>query len=479
MRPEERFANTLGRMRGIISAGGYVPFRRLDRAEVARFFGSGGGKGTRAVASYDEDSTSLGVEAARQAIRPLGEAHRVRTLSFATTAPAYVDKTNATTIHAALRLDSDCMAIDMCGSVRAAAGALRLALEGSGTALVVASDIRTGLPTAGDESTHGDGASAFVVGDDSDGAVIAEYLGAASVTEEFTDRWRVPGTSTSRQWDERFGEIKYIPLGEQAWNAALKNAELTPGDVAIAIVTGPHARAVRGLSARLGVKVADDLATSVGWTGAAHAGLLLANVLESAEPNQVIALISLADGADVLLFRTTSAVGAEPVHAHGCATGRTERPAALRQVLVVAGHGHRRAAASPRTVTHLVVGGRPQRRLEVRLRRFARPQVGSRLLAPARISAKNDEIDDMEAVPMADVVGTVATYTVDRLAYSPSPPVVFAVVDFDGGGRLPLELTDVDPDGVAIGMRVEMTFRRLNTADGIHNYFWKGRPVRS
>ena len=94
------------------------------------------------------------------------------------------------------------------------------------------------------------------------------------------------------------------------------------------------------------------------------------------------------------------------------------------------------------------------------------------------MSAKNDDIDDMEPVPMADVLGTVATYTVDRLAYSPSPPVVFAVVDFDGGGRLPLEFTDVEPDGVTIGMRVEMTFRRLNTSDGIHNYFWKGRPVR-
>jgi uncharacterized OB-fold protein len=84
----------------------------------------------------------------------------------------------------------------------------------------------------------------------------------------------------------------------------------------------------------------------------------------------------------------------------------------------------------------------------------------------------------MDDVPMADVPGTVVTYTVDRLAYSPSPPVVFAVVDFDGGGRLPVELTDVDPDAVSIGMRVEMTFRRLHTADGIHNYFWKGRPVR-
>ena len=63
---------------------------------------------------------------------------------------------------------------------------------------------------------------------------------------------------------------------------------------------------------------------------------------------------------------------------------------------------------------------------------------------------------------MADVAGTVVTFTVDRLAYSPSPPVVFAVVDFDGGGRLPVELTDVDADDVAIGDRVEMTFRRLN-----------------
>ena len=54
-----------------------------------------------------------------------------------------------------------------------------------------------------------------------------------------------------------------------------------------------------------------------------------------------------------------------------------------------------------------------------------------------------------------------------------------AVIDFDGGGRMPMELTDVDADGVAIGDRVEPTFRRISTADGIHNYFWKARPVRT
>jgi uncharacterized OB-fold protein len=55
---------------------------------------------------------------------------------------------------------------------------------------------------------------------------------------------------------------------------------------------------------------------------------------------------------------------------------------------------------------------------------------------------------------------------------------VFAVVDFDDGGRLPVELTDVDASELKMGDRVEMTFRRLFTADGIHNYFWKARPVR-
>ncbi len=87
-------------------------------------------------------------------------------------------------------------------------------------------------------------------------------------------------------------------------------------------------------------------------------------------------------------------------------------------------------------------------------------------------------IDDMEPVPMADVPGTVVTYTIDKLVYSPSPPVVFAVVDFDGGGRLPIELCDVDAADVSIGMRVEPTFRRLFVQDGIPNYFWKARPVR-
>lgn len=79
---------------------------------------------------------------------------------------------------------------------------------------------------------------------------------------------------------------------------------------------------------------------------------------------------------------------------------------------------------------------------------------------------------------MADRTARVVTYTVDKLVYSLNPPVVFAVLDFEGGGRLPMELTDVDPSEVEVGMTVETTFRRISQSDGIVNYFWKARPVR-
>jgi uncharacterized OB-fold protein len=84
----------------------------------------------------------------------------------------------------------------------------------------------------------------------------------------------------------------------------------------------------------------------------------------------------------------------------------------------------------------------------------------------------------MAPISLANTQATIATYTIDRLAYSLSPPTVAAVLDFDGGGRYTCELTDVDPDTVAVGQRVELTFRRTVTAKNIHNYFWKARPIR-
>ena len=141
-------------MRGILGAAGYVPYRRLPRDQVAAFLGSGGGRGRRAVASHDEDTTTMGVAAARLALRGAGGA-APDALWFATASPAYLDKTNATAVHQALRLPAAVPAFDFGGALRSGAGALVAALGAAGTQLVVAADQRDGLPTSGDESAGG------------------------------------------------------------------------------------------------------------------------------------------------------------------------------------------------------------------------------------------------------------------------------------------------------------------------------------
>ncbi len=467
-------------MRGIISHGAYLPYRRLDRTTIAAVAGTGGGKGTRTVASYDEDTTTLGFEAARRAL--YGVDTRPGAVWFSTVTPAYVDKTNATAIHAALRLADDVIAADFGGAVRSGVAALRAALAGGPTTLLVSADVRTGLPGSTDEAGGGDAGAALLVGSVDDGPVLAELVGSGSATDEFLDRWRTPGDARTKQWEEKFGETRYVPLAVTAFRAALADAGIDADRVDHLVLASTHPRAAKGALKKLGVdaaKVTDDLASTVGNPGAAQPSLLLSSALEQAAPGQVVVLLSLADGADALVFRTTEAIAAHQVHdpiADQLAGGA---PVAYGKFLAWRGMLTPEPPRRPEPA-------RPSASAAARSEGWKFGFVGTRdqstgavHLPPSRVSRDGGAVDEMEPAPMAEVGGTIVTYTVDKLVYSPSPPVVFAIVDFDGGGRAPIELTDVDPADVAIGGRVHMTFRRLYTADGIHNYFWKARPVRS
>lgn len=64
-------------MRGITAWGTYLPFRRLDRSEIAAVAGKGGGRGTRTVASFDEDPTTMTVEAGRLVLSRAATAARI------------------------------------------------------------------------------------------------------------------------------------------------------------------------------------------------------------------------------------------------------------------------------------------------------------------------------------------------------------------------------------------------------------------
>jgi hydroxymethylglutaryl-CoA synthase len=467
-------------MNGIVAWGAYVPYYRIDRKVIGEALGAPSGSGTRAVASYDEDTTSMAVEAARAALRAPG-LPRPEALHFATALPAYQDKTNATAVHAALGLEPSAAAFDMAGSVRSGAGALWTALSAPRPALAVLADVRTGTPGGTDEKDGGDAAVAFLCARGGAGApVVAEMVAFTSATGEFLDRWRLPGEASSRQWEERFGEAVYAQLGEAALGDALEHAGVTAEAIDRLIVAGPHSRAVKRVAGGAGVKktaLADDLIAVIGNTGTAHAGLLLADALDGAQPDQVIAVISLADGADVTLWRTTEAIASRrsPATVAGQVAGG--HPIPYPTFLTWRGVLPREP---PRRPDPERPAAPPSFRAEAWKFAFtgSRCQAcGARHVPPQRVCVKCQAVDRMAPERVADVPATVATFTVDRLAYSLSPPVVVAVIDFDGGGRFQCEMTDVDPAAVKIGDRVEMTFRRLFTAGGVHNYFWKARPA--
>jgi uncharacterized OB-fold protein len=283
-------------------------------------------------------------------------------------------------------------------------------------------------------------------------------------------------------WEERFGEHVYGPLADAAFADALKQAGLSPGDVDHLAVAGLAGRAVKRFAAGAGVRaeaVASDLTAAIGNAGTAQAGVLLADVLDRAEPEQTIALVVLADGATVLVFRTTAALA-----------GHRSSPTVAAQI--AAGNDGLRYAAflnwrgilpkePPRRPDPDAPAAPPSHRTE----RYKYAFVGSRCdqcaavhLPPVRVCVKCGAVDRMSDVPMADATGTVTTFTVDRLAFTPSPPMVAVVINFSEGGRFRCQLTDGDHETLAIGDRVEMTFRRMLTANGVHNYFWKARPVR-
>ncbi|HME79517.1 MAG TPA: OB-fold domain-containing protein [Mycobacterium sp.] len=446
--------------RVLIGYAAYLPRYRLAGADI------GLRRGDRVVASFDEDSTTMATAAAAAAI----DGYRLpRDLYFATSSPGYADKTNATAIHAALGLGREAFATDMCGTGRSGFAAWRAAASTGGVA--VAADVRVGRPGSPDEKFGGDGAAALLFGE---GPGIAEILGTTSLTSEFLDRWRSPTSVTGQQWEERFGAHCYGQLIEAAVQQTLDKADTNGVDHVV--LTCPNA-AVLKRAATLIKGQKSTVTSPIGFAGAADASIAVCAVLDTADAGETILVVSAVDGCDTLLLRTTERLP----------NARQPRPISEQR-------------DSGLAVSHLtylswrgLVELEPPRRPEpdrpaappsFRSETWKFGLTGSRCqqcgfthLPPAVVCRGCGAIDRTEAAPVARLGGAIATYTVDHLAYSPSPPVVQAVIDVDGGGRCTLEIADAEPDQLAVGSRVEFTFRRLFTAGAVHNYFWKARLV--
>jgi hydroxymethylglutaryl-CoA synthase len=463
-----------------------VPLFRLSRADIARAWGGRPAPGERAVASYDEDSLTMAVAAARDCLKGVDRAS-VGGLYFASTTAPYKEKQAAATIAAVLDLPADAVTADFSGSLRCGTNALKAALDAvtAGSAesiLVCAADVRLGYPSGPGEMNFGDGAVALLVGRDQ---TIAEVKHFDSRYYEIQDTWRSDRDSFVRTAEDRFSmDEGYVGVMVETVSAALAKYGLATGDIAQLALNSPNARQLGTVARKLrfGEKTrVVDLHGSVGDTGSAASLLSLAAALEQAGSGETILMASYGNGCDIAVLETTDRIGSVPAcrgvrrHVESKRALRNyEQYLRWRELVPI------QPAARPPIEERMPSPSAQWREVarEMRLTGTRCLHCGTPQYPPQRVCVSCHTKDEMEPYRFTDVPARVFSFSHDYVMESADSPVTVTFVDFEGGGRIMCDMTDRDPEEVVVGLPVEMTFRRLYYVNGIYNYWWKCQPVR-
>ena len=481
-------------MVGITSYGAYIPWHRIDRQNFVKAWGGFAIPGERAVASYDEDSLTMSVEAAIDCLRDT-DPHTVDGLFFATTTSPYKEKQCSALIAMPLDLRQDIRTADITTSLRSGTTAVALALDTikAGTAssiLVTVADSRMAAPGGMTEQGMGDGAAALLLGTDN---VIAEIKDSYSISDEFAGMWRSESDTFVRSWEDRMvldeGYSRILP---QAISGLLNKCGLSPKDFAKAVFDPSsdvrrHGRAAAALGFDPS-QLQDPLSLfmNVGITGCAMAPMMLVSALEEAKPGDKILFAGYGNGADAFLLEVTDAV-----EKLGERRGMRKHLESKRML------DNYNDYLRWRDLVPLEMARRPEKqhiRLSaiwrerrvllglwgVKCRRCGTPQYdnGAMSTSPIRVCAVCQAQDDFEDYNFAGRKAKIFSFTLDQLAQVADPPASVVLIDFEGGGRAFFDLTDRDPDKIEVGTEVEMTFRKMQFDRGITNYFWKARPIR-
>jgi len=476
--------------KGILRYGAYVPMRRLQRkAMVAAnswFNGSlkSQGKGERAMANWDEDSVTMAVAAARDCLGDFSR-DQLAAVHLASTTLPFADRLNAGIVAGALNLDESVAGHDHSASQRAGLSALADALNADkGPILVAAAEKRRTKAASPQELSSGDGAAALLVGE---GDVIAELVAHASRTVDFIDHYRGDGIAYDYTWEERWirdeGYNKIVP-------ATLKDlfakADVTGADIAHFCMPCTLAKVAGPIAKKAGIAdgaVRDNLAMVCGDTGAAHALVMFAHALESAKPGELILVVAFGQGCDALLFRATDNIAsARPARGVSGFLARRREETNYQKFLafndtIEMERGMRSELDKATALSSLYrnrntltgfVGGKCN--------------VCGTLQFPKTnicVNPNCNAFHSQEPQPFSDLEGRIMSYTADNLTYSADPPACYGMVQFDAGGRVMIDFTDVTPDDIDVGRKMDMVFRikDYDGQRGFTRYFWKATPA--
>ncbi len=309
---------------GIVGWGAFIPRRRIRVEEIAAVWGADAPSYKKGLKLYqksvpgaDEDTITMSVEAARNALARSGGVDPVDigAVYVGSESHPYAVKPSGTVVAEALGIVPDVHIADLEFACKAGTEGMYLAHS-----LVKAGEVRYALGIGGDTSqgAPGDaleysaaaGSAAFIFGSDED-LIVAEVLHTHSWTTDTPDFWRREYMHYPRHGSRFTGEPAYFRTSMASARAAMDKAGLEPKDFDYAVFHQPNGKFPIRVGKMLGFTM-EQLETGwlSPWLGNTYSGaspLGLTAVLDVAAPGATVLVTSFGSGAgsDSFVLRVT------------------------------------------------------------------------------------------------------------------------------------------------------------------------------
>lgn len=306
---------------GIVGYGAYVPRFRLPAAEVARMWrDSAGGMPVKekAVAGLDEDTITMAVEAARNALTRAGiDPQQIRAVWVGSESHPYAVKPSSTIVAEAIGAAPNVQAADLEFACKAGSEAIvaGIGIVGSGMGryvLAIGMDTAQGRPGDALEYTAASGGAAYIVGPAEE--AVAVYEATLSHVTDTPDFWRRAYAHYPSHGHRFTGEPAYFEHITQAAKKLMDEMETTPADYAYAVFHQPNTKFPQRVAQMLGFAPEQIktglLVPEIGNTYAGSSLIGLAAILDEAMPGDRVFMVSFGSGAgsDAFSLRVTDRI---------------------------------------------------------------------------------------------------------------------------------------------------------------------------
>jgi hydroxymethylglutaryl-CoA synthase len=298
---------------GIVGYGAYVPRYRLPGAEISRVWTAGNSRSPvreKAVPGLDEDTATMSIEAARNALaRAAINPQEIRAVWVGSESHPYAVKPTGTVVAEAIGATPAVLAADWQFACKAGTEAMQagIGLVGSGMAnyvLSVGMDTAQGRPGDALEYTAGAGGAAYLLGLAEEALAVIEH--SLSYVSDTTDFWRRPSTHYPSHAERFSGDPGYFGHVVPAAQAMMQQMERRAEEYDHVIFHQPNPKFPTRAMADLGFKPAQWktglLVNEIGNTYAGSALIGLSAVLDVAQPGQRILMVSYGSGAGADAF---------------------------------------------------------------------------------------------------------------------------------------------------------------------------------